>query len=289
MSEGFLASLEPVPNVAWIMLRSLIFIAGLFVATGCDSGSAMPTPIPDSGSTPRHAPVVIASYPHDSTAFTQGLEWWGPYLVEGTGIEGKSNIRITSPQTGQVVAQYNLPPEIFGEGITVRDDTALQISWSSQELFAFDLSDDDISLQNHTINAYEGEGWGICYDGDELAMSNGSDKIQFRRWDTFVPTRSIKVRLDGAPVDQLNELECASGLIWANVWKTSIILAIDPETGVVRQVIDAKELTPEGLENSERAVLNGIAFNPETEHFWLTGKFWPVMYEVAFPDSPTPR
>ncbi|MCP3987684.1 MAG: glutaminyl-peptide cyclotransferase [Actinomycetia bacterium] len=223
---------------------------------------------------------VLAQYPHDETAFTQGLEWWGDQLLESTGLEGESTLRLVDPFTGEVSQLMAIDDTLFAEGTTVVDDRAHVLTWRSQTLLTVDLPTLSPTATEVEVGAYSGEGWGLCHDGTSLVMSNGSDQIVFRNPETFAVERAVNVTLDGQPVSLLNELECISDQVLANVWKTNTIMVIDAATGLVAATVDATSLVPEGYTDAGDDVLNGIAFNPETGTLWLTGKRWPVLYEV---------
>jgi glutamine cyclotransferase len=219
---------------------------------------------------------IVSSAPHDRTAFTQGLELADGILIEGTGLYGSSTRRIIAPTSGDTLASKPLDPGLFGTGLTISDGTLVQLTW--REGIAI-LADPD-TLEELDRFTYEGEGWGICRVGDELAMSDGSSELAFRDPMSFRPIRTVSVTLAGAPLDLLNELECVDGFVWANVWLTNTIAKIDPETGDVVATVDASNLAPEnvGIED----VLNGIAHRAETNTFYLTGKRWDTIYEVSF-------
>lgn len=233
---------------------------------------------------------IVASYPHDPRAFTQGLEYHDGVLFEGTGIRRRSSIRRVALETGEVLASVDLPPEVFGEGISVVGERVWQLSWVEGR--AFLRSRADFSVEREVT--YEGEGWGLCYDGTRLVMSDGSDHLFFRDPETFAVTGSVAVTLRGEPLDQLNELECVDGLVYSNVWQTDHIARIDPATGVVTGWIDttlhrgspvgARMLEPADAENAD--VLNGIAWMPDRGHFLVGGKEWPRLFEVEFVPAP---
>lgn len=186
-------------------------------------------------------------------------------------------LRALDPRTGQVRQEARLPADLFGEGITVAGQRIWQLTW--QEGVA--LQRDRASLREINRVPYAGEGWGLCYDGGRLVMSNGSSSLTFRDPQTFAETGRVTVTADGTEVDQLNELECVGGQVWANVWQRDEIVRIDPASGQVTGVADASGL----LSASERAgsdVLNGIAAIPGTDQFLITGKYWPHMYQVRF-------
>jgi glutaminyl-peptide cyclotransferase len=228
-------------------------------------------------STPQEAKPqveVLQKIPHDTSAFTQGLELVDGVLYEGTGLEGESTMRALDPSTGNVQKKVDLPPNFFGEGITVVGDTIWQITWQN----GIAIERDRKTLNELRRVSYEGEGWGICDDGKRLVMSDGTAKLTFRDPKTFAETGSVQVTRDGKPLTQLNELECVGDEVWSNVWKTDEIVRIDPATGKVTGTYDLSTLKPSG----DVDVLNGIAHVPGTDEFLVTGKNWPTIFRVRF-------
>lgn len=225
-------------------------------------------------------PLVIEEFPHDPEAFTQGLEWVDGELLESTGLRGQSSLRLVDSNTGIPSELLTIDDAIFAEGVTVVDDEAILLSYEAETLLRVDL--EDLASQQPRLQraAYPGQGWGLCHQDDGLVMSDGSSILEFRDPATFELRRTVTVTLNGAPIHNLNELECVNGQVWANVWKTPSIVAIDPATGEITATVDATSLIPVGYEDRSDAVLNGIAYNPESDTFWLTGKLWPVIYEV---------
>jgi glutaminyl-peptide cyclotransferase len=222
----------------------------------------------------RRVPRVLGSIPHDTSAFTQGLEMHDGLLLEGTGRYGLSDRRTVDPDDGSVVAKLPLPPSQFGEGLTVAGDRGFHLTWREGIVHVFDPA----SLETTGMFTYAGEGWGICWDGEHLVMSDGSSTLVRRDPVDFSVVSRIEVDLEGRPVNLLNELECTPDRIWANVWQTATIVGIDPRTGHVRDVVDVSSLVPPDL--GPDAVLNGIARDPGDGSFWLTGKLWPTMWRV---------
>lgn len=224
----------------------------------------------------RLAVRVLAVLPHDRTQFTEGLELRDGVLYESSGLYGRSALRTVDWRTGAVLARAPLPNGLFGEGITVVGDRIWQLTW--REGIALDRRRSDLAVLGEV--RYSGQGWGLCYDGRRLVMSDGSDGLAFRDPRSFARTGGVRVTAAGRPVTGLNELECAGGAVWANVWKSGDILRIDPATGVVTGVADASGLLPTALRPGSD-VLNGIAALPGGSQFLLTGKFWPLMFRVT--------
>lgn len=229
---------------------------------------------------------VIARYPHDTGSFTQGLLYLDGTFYESAGQYGESDVRQVNIETGEVIRQVALNEQIFAEGLTQVGDTLIQISWRENIAIVWNIA----TLEVITSYLYETEGWGICYDGAQIYMSDGSSNLFVRDGATFRLRDMIAVTRDGAPVTNLNELECVGGSVYANVWQTDEIVRIDPTTGYVTAAIDASTL----LTAEERAalpggsVLNGIAYNPESDTFYLTGKRWADLFEVRFVPSVSP-
>ena len=257
-----------------------VLVAVAAVLAGLVPPTPTPTPTAAGAPTISHLRVeVLATYPHDRGAFTQGLELDNGLLYETTGRYGLSDVRVTEVETGQVRHRVRLPDETFGEGLTLVGDMIWQLTW--QEGFAF--ARDRVTFAERGRVPYDGEGWGVCHDpgSGRLVMSNGSDRLTFRDPQSFAPLGTVQVRLDGSPLRMLNELECVDGRVWANVWLTDQIVRIDPGTGAVDAVVDATGL----LAAPDRAAadgLNGIAAVPDTGTFLITGKLWPTMFLVQF-------
>jgi len=218
---------------------------------------------------------VINVYPHDRSAFTEGLVYDEGVLYEGTGQYGRSTLRKVDLETGIVQKQISLPVEFFGEGIELWEDRIVQLTWKSNVGLIYDKE----SLAETGNFTYRTDGWGITSDGKKLIMSDGSNLLYFLDPETFQVFGQIKVRDGENAIRGINEMEYINGEIYANIWPTSRIAIISPETGIVRAWIDLKGLLPE----SDRAgtdVLNGIAYDPEGDRLFVTGKNWPSLFEI---------
>lgn len=238
------------------------------------TAEAEPAPVPLSGSLTA---TVVNTYPHDSNAFTQGLEIFDGRFIESTGLYGESDRRIVDIESGEILEIFEIDTALFGEGITIVGDELIQLTWRSRFYLRADLQ----TLAETERGIHEGEGWGLCFDGQQLVMSNGSSTLTFRDPETFDATRTVEVTLDGEPVELLNELECVNGQVLANVWLSDLIVVIDPADGTIVATLDGSVLRPPDLPvEQSRFALNGIAHDPDTGHFYLTGKWWPVVYEV---------
>jgi glutaminyl-peptide cyclotransferase len=247
--------------------------------------TTVPAPAARAGELPEQLVAeVISVRPHDPGAFTQGLLLHDGDLYESTGLTGRSSLRQVEPLTGEVKRRRELAPELFGEGLALAGGRLVQITWQDGRAFSYDLADWAAAPREFR---YSGEGWGLCADGSRLVMSDGSSRLTFRDPSTFEPTGGVSVTLAGQPVERLNELECVDGEVYANVWQTDEIVRIDAAGGVVTGVVRADGLlTP--AERQATDVLNGIAYDPQTGHFLITGKLWPKLFEVAFVPRATP-
>ncbi|MCH2442930.1 MAG: glutaminyl-peptide cyclotransferase, partial [Acidimicrobiales bacterium] len=228
-------------------------------------------------------PRVVAEHPHDPGAFTQGLELVDGLLVEGTGLYGSSTLRVVDRTSGKVLRSQDLADGRFGEGVTaLGDGRVVQLTWKAGRAVLWRL---DPLVPVGTWD-YDGEGWGVCrLNDDTLATSDGSATITLRRSDDFSPIGSLEVTLGDRPVDRLNELECVGSTVWANVWLTARIVAVNAIDGRVTAVVDASDLPVDRSSLGPDDVLNGIAHDPDTNHFLLTGKHWPSLFEVELVEA----
>lgn len=226
---------------------------------------------------PVRAFEVVAEYPHDSEAFTQGLLLVDGQLYEGTGLNGASELRLVDLQTGDVLERHKLSDEYFGEGVTVLGDKIYQLTWLTQTAFVYDRE----TFEQIGTFAYDSEGWGLTNDDTSLIMSDGTDRIFFRNPESFAVTRQISVHDGANSIANINELEYIDGVIWANIWRTNLVARINPETGAVIDWLDLTPLQEQVAASGERIdVLNGIASNPVTNTVYVTGKFWPTLFEI---------
>ncbi len=224
---------------------------------------------------PLYGYQIVNVYPHDPKAFTQGLQYLGEALFEGTGQVGQSSIRRVELATGKVLQRREVPAPHFGEGITVWKNDLIELTWQTHTAFVYDR----VTFQPKKQFTYPGEGWGLTQDGASLIMSDGSDELRVLDPVTFAEQRRIKVTAAGAPLRNLNELEFVKGEIFANVWQTDYVARIAPASGKVTAYIDLRGL----LSASERAstdVLNGIAYDAARDRLFVTGKWWPKLFEI---------
>ena len=232
-------------------------------------------------------PLVVSVRDHDDDAFTQGLEIVEGRMFESTGAPNSipnstTSIREVDPITGDVLRIADFGNTYFGEGLAVVGDELFQLSWLSGVTTVFDKETFEITRQF----TYETQGWGLCFDGTELVMTDGSGLLYFRDPTTFEVNRTVEVRRNGNGVSALNELECVDGTVWSNVFLSTEIFQIDPTTGNVLAVVDGSELAAPFLEQSASFVLNGIAYDEGSGNFVITGKNWDEMYEVQFVPAP---
>jgi glutamine cyclotransferase len=259
-----------------IRCRGFALVLSLFCLTGVAGVAAQATPfIPVA---PIRQYTVVARYPHDIAAFTEGLVYIDGQLYEGTGLEQQSELRLVDLATGNLLKSHALSDGAeFGEGIAVLGDKIYQLTWQSQIAHIYDRE----TFEEIGTFTYEGQGWGLTTDGTSLIMSNGTDQIIYRDPETFEVTRSVSVSDGEQSIFDLNELEYIDGAIWANVWRTNLVARVDAETGKVTGWLDLSALDAEvTATNPEVDVLNGIAWNPDTGNLLVTGKFWPTLFEI---------
>jgi glutaminyl-peptide cyclotransferase len=219
---------------------------------------------------------VVATFPHDPEAYCQGLVFDGGLLHESTGRRGHSSVRTAKLETGEVLRQTKLPEEFFGEGLAMVGERLFQLTWTEKVARIYDRA----TLKPLDQRDYEGEGWGLTYDGTHLIQSDGTEYLTFRDPTTFQEVRRLRVLSGGRPVDQINELEMVEGEVWANLWKTFLIARIDPETGEVKGYVDLTGIfDPRGIPDHD-AVLNGIAYDAASKRLFVTGKLWPKLFEI---------
>jgi len=257
------------------MRRHALLLAVLLSVPGCSSSDTRQVPPPVVA---RVSPVVIRSMSHDREAFTQGLIYHKNKIYESTGIVGKSSLRRINAADGAV--EINLPvPGMFCEGLVLKDNALVQLTWTEGNALVYTLPD----LKIRGSLRYHGEGWGITTDGVSYIMSNGSDTLYFRDM-RFTVIKKVAVTHQGKPLVRLNELEYAKNRVYANVWFNDCIYEIDPSRGRVLRLIDCTALINQMGNLGEQDVLNGIAYNKETNTFYITGKYWPRIFEVRIPE-----
>ncbi len=261
-----------------------VVVAVLFLA-GCKTEESNTNREPDVNAVAAPVSInyrLLKEYPHDSAAFTQGLVWYNEQLMEGTGQFEESNIRRVELATGKVLQQTNNTKDIFGEGITILNGKLYQLTWQNKKAFVYDAKTLKL-LQEFPLNT---EGWGITHNGTELIVSDGSSNLYFFDPVTFKELRRIGVYDHLGPKGNINELEYINGYVYANVWQTDYIIKIDPASGKIVGVIDFSDLrskagisAPDGHEHSPE-VFNGIAYDSVGKRIFITGKYWPKLFEI---------
>ena len=232
---------------------------------------------------PTYGYQVVRTYPHDRTAFTEGLFYLDGFLYESTGLEHHSAIRKETLAAGKVVQSRELAPQYFGEGIVAWRGRLIQLTWRNQIGFIYDLA----TFQPLGRFAYPGEGWALTEDGRQLIMSDGTPQIRFLDPVTLKEVRRITVTADGTPVQELNEIEWVKGEILANIWMTNTIVRIDPASGKVVGLIDLTGLLkPSEISGDRDDVLNGIAYDAKGDRLFVTGKRWPKLFQIRLVARP---
>jgi glutamine cyclotransferase len=224
----------------------------------------------------QYAYKIVHSYPHSELAYTQGLVYDNGQLYESTGLYGHSELSVRSFPAGTRLKSRVLPANYFGEGLTLAGDELIQLTYQEGTGFVYNRKTFELLRMFH----YRHEGWGLTYDGQHLILSDGSDELHFLNPKTYRRERSLAVTREGKRLGNLNELEYIDGAILANVWQEDFIAVIDPQTGHVTGVIDLSSLAQAHMRVPTVSVLNGIAYRPETKTLLVTGKLWPVLYEI---------
>lgn len=259
-----------------------LYILMVFFITACNSNDEENNnAVKPESTVTRLSYSVVATYPHNDSSYTQGLEFYKGKLLESTGNYGKSKLLLTDLQTGKALKQVSLDSIYFGEGITVLNDTLYQLTWKERKVFVYSPKDFK-KIGEFPLNT---EGWGITNNGKELIVTDGSGNLYFYEPSTFRLLRTQGVTEDGSPAVNLNELEYINGYLYANQYSISnYIFKIDPNSGHVLAKLDLTDITNRVKAKDPQAdVLNGIAYNPETKKVYVTGKHWPELFEISFP------
>ncbi len=263
------------------MKRIVFFLIIVFAVSSCQNNDNS-SEVLSNGIKPPAALnyTVLNVYPHDSSSFTEGLEWQDTTLYESTGQYGNSKLSRVNLKTGKEIKRIDLTKEYFGEGITVLNGKIFQLTYEEQKCFVYDFK----TLNKLGEFDYEGQGWGMTNDGKHLIMNNGNNNLYFRDPETFKIVNTIGVIDNNGPVAKINELEYVDGFIYSNIWMTNYIIKIDPTSGRVIAKADLTNLinqyVPETV--AAEAVLNGIAYDSIGKRFFITGKNWPKLFEVKF-------
>lgn len=235
---------------------------------------------------PTYEVEVVHTYPHDPSAFTEGLFYLNGYLYESTGLEGRSSIRKVRIETGEVIQKIDIPAQYFGEGIVNWHGRLISLTWKSQTGFVFDLDTFKLLRQFH----YEGEGWALTRNERQIIMSDGTPELRFLDPRTLEVVRTLQVTLDGKPLSDVNELEWVQGEIYANVWQTNWIVRIDPDTGrVIGEINLTGLLKRSDIVAGQTDVPNGIAYDAKNHRLFVTGKNWPKLFEIRLRETVAAR
>jgi glutaminyl-peptide cyclotransferase len=275
-------SRSPIFNSMTNLQRMSRLFLALWLAAACSGDSSQAKELqatePSEYLEPRvYSYEVVRKYPHDPEAFTQGLLYLEGVLYEGTGLNGRSSLRKVDLESGQVLQQRDIEQRFFGEGIAVFANRILQITWQAHTAFAYDLD----TFEPLAQFSYPTEGWGLTHDGERLIMSDGTSTLYFRDPFSFEQTGQIAVLQGDKPVANLNELEYINGEVYANIWQSGRIARIDPQSGQITAWIDLSGLLSAEDRGGRRVdVLNGIAYDQANDRLFVTGKWWPVLYEI---------
>jgi glutamine cyclotransferase len=226
----------------------------------------------------QYAFTVVNTFPHDTKAYTQGLEYQDGFLYESTGLNGKSSLRKVELATGKVLKKVDLPSTLFGEGLTTVGNKIIQLTWQSGIGIVYDKN----TFEKEREFSYQAsrEGWGITFDGERLIKSDGTNRLYFLDKDNYQETGFIEVYTDKGPLDQINELEYINGKVYANVYMTDKIVIIDPLSGMVEGEINLIGLLPQSHHTPETDWLNGIAYDKHNDRLFVTGKNWDTLFEI---------
>ncbi len=221
---------------------------------------------------------IKRTFPHDTHAYTQGLQYENGKLYEGTGMNGESMLKEISPRNGSTIREIGIPEEYFGEGITIVGNKIVQLTWRTNIGFVYEKS----TFKKLREFNYPTEGWGLTFDGTHLIMTDGSENMYFMDTANYTVLKKIQVYDNNGPIEKLNELEYVDGYVYANIYTTDFIVKIDPRTGKVIKRWEFPDMLEESDITEQTDVLNGIAYNKDTKRFYITGKYWPKMFEIAF-------
>jgi glutamine cyclotransferase len=267
------------------MKKTLLFLLAPIIFMGCKNNDTTETPESPTTVTPREQPALLSytiiqpGFNHDTSSFTQGLCFYKGELYEGTGMEGRSKLMKVDLKTGKAIKSIKLDDKYFGEGIVVLNDTIYQLTWKNNVVFAYSAKDFK-KLKTFPINT---QGWGITTDGKSLIVSSGGNNLDYYEPRTFTKQKTIAVTEAGVDAYNLNELEYIDGYIYANQWQASYIFKINPADGkIVAKANLAREEDAMRAIHPEVDVLNGIAYDETTKKIYITGKWWPKLYEIQF-------
>jgi glutaminyl-peptide cyclotransferase len=258
------------------MLTALVWLALAWLGLAAASPALAAQP-PDDSAVPVYGYDIVHTYPHDTSAFTEGLFYLNGFLYESTGLNGHSSIRRERLESGKVLQQIEVPSQYFGEGIVNWNNRLVALTWKAQTGFVYDLA----TFRQLRRFTYRGEGWGLTQNGRWIIMSDGTPELRFLDPDTLQEAGRLLVTYAGRPLRDLNELEWVKGEIYANVWQTNWIVRIDPDSGAVVGLVDLSGLLkPADITPGQTDVLNGIAYDARGDRLFVTGKKWPKLFEI---------
>ncbi len=266
--------------------NSTIFLILLItVLIGCTNANNSSTIITSGIPEPTLMTYTVTNmYPHDTASFIEGLEWHNGFLYESTGDpdqRGMSKLARVDIKTGKDLQKINLPKQYFGEGMTILKGKIYQLTYKTQKCFVYDSA----TFKKINEFSYDGEGWGMTNDGKYLIMDNSSNNLYYRDPETFKIVKTVGVIDNNGYLDSINELEFVGGFIYSNVFMKDIIVKIDTATGHVVAKADLSNILQKNIPNFQQAnidVLNGIAYNKQSNKFYITGKYWPKVFEITF-------
>ena len=271
--------------VGLAMAGPAVFVRAAETGQAAPAPNAAPASTSAAASAPAKVPVlsvtIVARYPHDTTAFTEGLLWHDGALYESTGQERQSDVRRVSLKDGKILAKARIDPAQFGEGLALWAGQLISLTWHDGIAHRWDVR----TLKPKGEARYTGEGWGLTADATRLIQSDGSPTLIFRDPKTLAERRRVPVTIDGRPLRDINELEYVRGAVLANVWRTGFLVRLDPATGRVTAVIDLRPLVAEVGATGADSVLNGIAWDAKANRLFVTGKYWPTLFEIRI-DEP---
>ncbi len=264
-------------------IRATVWVRAVIAAMGLvPAALGVAAVVPARAAVPEYSAVIVNTYPHDPTAFTEGLLYDNGFLYESTGREGQSSVRKVVLQTGAVVLKHDIDKQYFGEGIVIWKNRLIELTWKSQIGFIYDLDGFKPMSDFH----YAGEGWALTRDDSHLFMSDGTSDLRILDPVTLAESGRIHVTCDGHPIKNINEIEWVKGEIYANIWLTSLIARINPATGEIVGLADLTELRNRAAAEQAVDVLNGIAYDAAMDRLFVTGKLWPTLYQIKLARKP---
>lgn len=256
--------------------RAVHAVALAVAAAAVFPRAAAQAPAPAPGAVRQYGYEIVRTFPHDPTAFTQGLVYRDGDLYESTGLNGRSSLRQVRLETGDVIRQRSIDDRYFAEGLTDWHDALIQLTWQTHVGFVYDIA----TFARRGTFSYTGEGWGLTHDATRLILSDGSSTLRFLDPASFREIGHVLVTERAQPVDQLNELEWVNGSIFANVWQTESIVVIAPDTGRVTARVDLRGLMARASRDGPVDVFNGVAYDAAGDRLFVTGKLWPMLFQI---------